>query len=97
MKVTFMVGNGFDLGAGYRTSYSDFYGALPALIDGPRDRPYGDIVRQAIKVDQIKGREYWRDFELGLGHFTDMFSGDNFASLIRLFPTLQEKTGGCLL
>lgn len=58
-RITFFVGNGFDINAGLDTRYKDFY---KYYIDkNPEDK-----LAQAINEDY----EYWSDLEEGLGKYT---------------------------
>lgn len=57
MNVTFMIGNGFDLGIGLRTAYSDFYKVYckPNSKDSPEVRKF--------KSELEENYENWSDFE----------------------------------
>lgn len=61
-NVTFLIGNGFDLNIGLKTSYSDFYKkyAKDTLNDN-------DLIKK-FKKEIKKGQEQlWKDFEYGMG------------------------------
>lgn len=57
MNVTFLIGNGFDLGVGLKTKYSDFY---KSYIN---DKTKGDLLVSNIQKDY----ETWSDLETALG------------------------------
>lgn len=58
MNITFLVGNGFDLNLGLRTSYETFYKYYI------KKEPH-DLIAKFIKDDY----RLWADLELGLGEF----------------------------
>ena len=60
MKITFLIGNGFDLGVGLKTRYSDF---VPYYLSLPDNDP--DII--AFKSIIESDKETWADAELALG------------------------------
>lgn len=73
MKVVYLIGNGFDLNLGLKTSYSDFY------------TYYLNIESNNIQIAQLKehlkhdkdneGRyQYWSDLEIAMGEYTKEFS-----------------------
>lgn len=63
MDVTFLIGNGFDLGIGLRTSYKSFYDVYCATDDGP-DGPIKDF-KKSISKDY----DTWADFESAFGEY----------------------------
>ncbi|SFB30092.1 Bacteriophage abortive infection AbiH [Acetitomaculum ruminis DSM 5522] len=70
MKITFMVGNGFDISIGLKTSYKDFekwYCELPS--DSPCVRTF--------KEDILNHYQYWSDFERALGDYSKYFTPEN--------------------
>jgi len=66
MKIVYLIGNGFDLNLGMKTSYRDFY---EYYIKLPTDYD-ADIVKRLKREirDNVKN---WSDFELSLGEFLD--------------------------
>ena len=58
-RITFFIGNGFDINVGLDTRYRDFYKYYTK--ENPEDK-----LAQAIKSDY----EYWSDLEEGLGKYT---------------------------
>ena len=77
MNITFIVGNGFDINLGARTSYNDFYKSLtPRQIIA--NEIYRDIIRfkipesiinhelinkyTEIKISNDKSKDEWRTF-----------------------------------
>ena len=62
-NVTVIVGNGLDVSLGLKTSYSAFY----AYVKDNNLHPENSIYKAIAKEEP----EWWVDFELGLGRFTD--------------------------
>ena len=70
MKITFLVGNGFDLNLGLRTSYSQF---LDSYLDVNQTNPPPiDSFKQNIADDL----DTWASAELAFGEYTSNYSGD---------------------
>lgn len=59
VRITFLIGNGFDINIGLRTKYKDFYEFY--IKKCPNDMLAKDIGRNY---------EYWSDLEFGLGRYT---------------------------
>lgn len=65
LSITIMVGNGFDLSSGLKTSttrFMDYFSSNHALDNGP----VGDLARQI----SYEGPQNWADFEKKLGEYT---------------------------
>lgn len=76
MDITFLVGNGFDLSLGYKTSYKDFY---DYYLEQPNDSNHEKAIshlKKSIKTDIETGAKNWADFEIGLGKFTKEFQAN---------------------
>lgn len=58
-RITFLIGNGFDLNVGLKTRYKDFYEYYS------RENP-NDFIARSINNNY----EYWSDLEIGLGKYT---------------------------
>lgn len=73
MNILYLIGNGFDLAQGLKTSYQDFYKYL--CKQTPKNRV------EAQMIEHIKGEECekWSDLEFALGQFTkDITDKDEF-------------------
>lgn len=88
MQVTFLVGNGFDIGAGLKSSYGDFYKWYCAQ-NSPK--PHIDKFRKEIKDDIQKGGKNWSDFEIGLGKYTAHFSKDTLQDFFDCYEDAGDK------
>lgn len=67
MKITYFIGNGFDIGLGMKTGYKDFY---PYFMDMASD---DNMIKKQIQEDSSNWESYekWADLEMGLGQFTN--------------------------
>ena len=87
MNVTYIIGNGFDLNLGLKTSYKDFYAyyieQYPSIHD--EDKVKGnekEIVKLKKSIqNSINGKNTdkanWADLELALGQYTSVFSAES--------------------
>ena len=73
MDITFLVGNGFDLSLGYKTSYKDFYKFYLKQPNNSEHKQAIAFLKNSIKKDLKKGLKHWSDFESGLGRFTKKY------------------------
>lgn len=88
MEITFLVGNGFDMAAGVNTSYSRFY---EWYIRQKGSRSCIKMLKNMIKTDIESGGQYWADFEIGLGNFTEKFSPNETTDFLDCYDDAQEK------
>lgn len=65
MNILYLIGNGFDLAQGLKTSYQDFYEYLKTQT------PINSVAELMMKEIQGQEIELWKDMELGLGKLTD--------------------------
>ena len=63
MNVTFLIGNGFDLGIGLKTAYTDFFAVYCSKKEG--DTPLIDSFKKQLQDDY----ETWSDFEKAFGEY----------------------------
>lgn len=72
-----MVGNGFDVSLGIKSSYSRFY---EWYCDKNSEKPHINSFRKEIKNDVNRNvpneEKTWADFEIGLGKYTSEFTVD---------------------
>lgn len=68
MRITFLIGNGFDLNLGLKTRYTDFY---PYYCDMPSHR-HRQIARFRELLKQTGSHPLWADFEKALGECTSV-------------------------
>lgn len=81
MKITYFIGNGFDIGLGMQTGYKDFY---PYFMDMASD---DNMIKKQIQMDSSDWESYqkWADLEMGLGKFT------NYVSIEQVDKFLDDK------
>ena len=90
MRITFMVGNGFDLGLGIKSSYDDFYNWYCKI---PSGKPHIQQFKQDIMADMdrnlLNDERTWADFELGLGAYTANFTKETVEEFLDCFEDAQ--------
>ena len=64
MNITFLLGNGFDIGLGLKSGYKDFY---PYFIEKSRE---DNMIKKEIEADKKADYPNWSDLEVALGKFT---------------------------
>ena len=75
MNITFLIGNGFDLGLGLKTKFSDF---LPIYLK--TESKNFNILK--FKEEIRNKIENWSDFELQLGAYTEEFGAEDWEKFI---------------
>lgn len=88
MHITFLVGNGFDLGVGLHTSYRDFYDWYCSTED---EQEYIRSFKESIKKDLENGNIYWSDYEMGLGKYTSSFTPETCDKFIACHEDARLK------
>lgn len=79
MKVTFLIGNGFDIGCGMKTRYTDVYSEY---VNTPSKTDVISQFKQNIDSDY----ETWADFEMGMAKYAHLLdSEDAFLTCITDF------------
>lgn len=84
MNITFLIGNGFDLGLGLRTRFSDFYDVYCNSAS-----PNENILR--FKDDIRKNISNWSDFEKAFGEHSLNFNKEQATIYFGQFIDFQEK------
>ena len=71
MNITFLIGNGFDIGMGLKSQFRDFF---PIYVEQSKSKP--EEIR--MLSERINGDfETWADFEARMGDYTAEFSGES--------------------
>ena len=81
MKITFLIGNGFDVGLGLKSKFKDFF---PTYVKWSEHKS-AKIKQLSLKIGE--DFETWADFELQMGQYTNEFE----PSEICLTFTLPRK------
>ena len=88
--MTFLIGNGFDLGIGLKTGYKDFYDVYC------QSKSSDSEILQHFKSDILKEPETWADFESAFGEYAYHFKDAEdymqlFEDFIRQFSLYLEN------
>jgi hypothetical protein len=89
MNITYIIGNGFDLNLGLKTSYKDFY-EYYERTNSPNDDVQS--LKNEIKKDENK---LWSDLEFALGQYTKKVSDPK--TMIYIFEDLENNLNNYLL
>ena len=80
MRITFLVGNGFDLNCGLHTQYSDFYKYF--IEKHPKN---------TIACEIADNPENWADLELSIGKYIEKVSEENRETFLSDLAELEEE------
>ena len=84
MNVTFLIGNGFDLGVGMHTRYEDFYKEY--CIQKENDIiPVLEFKRMLLERDEKEKIIDWSDFEQAFGEYSTSFTSETKADYLACF------------
>lgn len=84
MNAVFLIGNGFDLNLGLKTSYTDFIEAYSKIGAHHQSHSVCDFIN-FIKAQKELGDPNWSDIEIQMGQFTTSFIGDDYEERAKLF------------
>lgn len=85
MNITFLIGNGFDMGLGMKSSFKDFFPIYKESFE-KEGKPYS-MLAQSINDDENK----WSYFERQLGFFTEKFTLETADSLVEQIRHFELK------
>jgi|688.fasta_scaffold384190_2 hypothetical protein len=88
MEIVYIIGNGFDLNLGLKTSYKDFYTFYKSL---PEERTTIKKLKNSIS----NNFETWSDLELGLGEYTSNIN--SLEEFDEVYEDISEKLSEYLL
>lgn len=88
MKVTFLVGNGFDMALGVDTSYRAFYNWY---LEQESPNHYVQDLKDNIQKYLEGEGENWSDFELGLGKYTKHFSTNEIQGFLKCYEDAHNN------
>lgn len=80
MNIVFIVGNGFDLNLGLKTSYRDFYKFY--IKQESSSKEVIDKLKEEIQNDIQSGKKKWSDLELSLGRYTSSLTSPDHVKTI---------------
>lgn len=84
MQITFLVGNGFDIGAGLKTSFRDF-------CEWYVQQRSPSFMIEQFKQDIKKDIDTWADFEAALGQYTEKFSSETGEAFMECYEDAHEN------
>ena len=88
MRITFLVGNGFDIQAGLNSSYRDFgKWYCQEESNDPQIKKLKETIKDSIETNN----ENWADFEEALGKYTENFSLDNIQDFFNCYDDIRTK------
>lgn len=88
MKVTFLVGNGFDMALGVDTSYRAFYNWY---LEQESPNHYVQDLKDNIQKYLEGEGENWSDFELGLANYTENFSTNEIQGFFKCYEDAHNN------
>jgi len=88
--VLFIVGNGFDLALGLKTSYRDFVEWYIKQIKRPEDQRISNF-KNNIKNDIGANINSWADLEIKLGEYTNLYKKDEADDFLFIYRDMKEK------
>ena len=91
MNVTFMVGNGFDLGVGLKTRYEDFYDTY--INEKSNDACLNAFKTELKEWEESKEKKIidWADFEKAFGEYSQRFTPNTKLSYIQCFENFVQE------
>lgn len=90
MKITFLIGNGFDVSMGIESSYSKFYEWYcnqPSVLKYIND--FKANIQKDMRSDVPDEEKTWADFELGLGKYTAEFTPNRAFQFLDCYEDAQ--------
>lgn len=95
VNITFLIGNGFDIGLGLKTRYENFYDVYSTPNE--EDSEHLQVFKSALQKyqsekDQKKGKIVdWSDFEKTFGDYSKNFKDGEQYKYIELFENFVEE------
>lgn len=92
MQITFLIGNGFDIGLGLKTRYTEFYKEYIRLA--PNDSENIIKFKQELMKFQTSPQSQiidWSDFESAFGKYSTMFTAATQDQYIECFENFVEN------
>lgn len=87
-----MIGNGFDVSLGIKSSYSEFY---KWYCDQPSELEHIEEFKKSIQDDMNRDvpddEKTWADFEVGLGQYTTKFTPDTVSNFLDCLDDAQAN------
>lgn len=89
MKVTFLIGNGFDLSLGMKTRFADMY---DSYIKSASNDQVVEEFKKYLKSNSSNNYATWGDFEISMARHIDAYSNeDDFIKCVRDFKGFMAR------
>lgn len=85
MNITFLIGNGFDIGVGMKSKFKDFF---PVYILRSKQKEY-EIKQLSIEIGD--DFETWANFELQMGKYTEKFDPSERQKILDQFRDFEME------
>ena len=85
MKITFLIGNGFDVGLGLKSKFKDFF---PTYVKWSEHK-HEKIKQLSLKIGE--DFETWADFELQMGQYTTEFEPSEMRIIVDQFRDFETE------
>lgn len=85
MNITFLIGNGFDIGVGMKSKFKDFF---PVYILHSEQKE--DEIKQ-LSIEIGNDFETWADFELQMGKYTEKFDPSERQKILDQFRDFEME------
>ncbi len=86
----FIIGNGFDLALGLKTSYRDFIDWYITQNEEPEDKRIRNF-KDKIKDDLKENINSWADLEIRLGEYTNQYDENEVGDFLSVYRNMKEK------
>jgi len=86
----FIIGNGFDLAMGLKTSYRDFVNWYITQKDEPEDKRISKF-KNNIQEDIETNINSWADLEIKLGEYTAQYKEEELEDFLFVYRNMKEK------
>lgn len=92
MKITVLIGNGFDVSFGLKSSYGDFYNwYCEKETKITHIAKFRKEIKDDISRDVPDDEKTWADFELGLGQYTSNFDKNTVEQFLDCLEDAEEN------
>lgn len=92
MRITWIIGNGFDVNLGLKTGYTDFLNRV-YLPGGRSDSPLTNVLVEKLASAERGGLDtvdLWADLELLLGQATEFYGDDELGEFHETFEEMER-------
>lgn len=92
MDITILIGNGFDVSLGIKSSYKSFYEwYCPQKSNKKHINEFRKNIDADISSETPDEEKMWSDFEVGIGQYTEKFTKETVNDFLDCFLDAQES------